>query len=166
MGIASLYPSYELRLRATCQLSNADSDGVEPACRADEQFGALDDAHSLGPAAGSALQHGEDGGYRMAQRIQRVLFLNARGHEERGKQIAGAGRADRQFRRARAPCLDSFPGLLDGKGLDLAVRCVLELGAGDDDGRWTARHQRVRRSDHLTRRRGLRPAQPFELEMI
>ena len=33
-------------------------------------------------------------------------------------------------------------------------------------GRWTARHQRLRRFDHLSRCRGLCPAQPFELEMI
>src|SRR5258706_11474059 len=145
----SLYPSYELRLRATCQLSNADSDGVEPACRADEQLGALDDPHFLGPAAGSALQHGEDGGYGMPQRIRRVRPPNARGHQERGKQIAVAGRADRQFQRAPAPGLDSFPGLLDGNELYFPVRGVLELGAGDDDGRLTARHHRLRPSDHL-----------------
>src|SRR5712671_7889673 len=112
------------------QLSTADSDGVEPARRADEQLGARDDTHFLGPADSSALQHGEDGGYGVAQRIRRVLFPNPRGHEERGKQIPSAGRADRQFRRAYAQGPESFPGASDGKGLDLAVRCVLELGAG------------------------------------
>ncbi len=130
--------------------------------RLSEQLSALDDAHFLGPAGRGALQHGEDGRCGVAQRIWRVRSANARGHEERGKQIAGPGRADRQFRRTHAPGLGPF----DGKGLDLAVRRVGELGAGDDDRRWTARRESLRLRDHLIDCRGLRPAQPFELEMI
>src|SRR5215468_5842001 len=51
-----------------CGISaSADSDGVEPARWADEQGGALDDAHFLGPGDSGALQHGEDGGYGVTQ---------------------------------------------------------------------------------------------------
>src|SRR4030088_920183 len=57
---------------STCRLSSADSDRVEPALGTNEQLGALDDAHFLGPADSSALQHGEGGGYGVAQRFWRV----------------------------------------------------------------------------------------------
>ena len=55
---------------------------------------------------------------------------DARGNQQRGEQIAGAVRADRQFWRAHAPGVGAF----DGQGLDLAFRRVGKLGAGDDDG--------------------------------
>ena len=97
---------------------------------------------------------------------RRVRPADTRGHQQRGEQVAGAVRADRQFWRAHAPGLERFLGALDGESLDLSLRCVGKLGAGDDDRRWPARHQRARRLDHLIGRRGFRPAQPLELEMI
>jgi hypothetical protein len=74
MGIASLNPSYALTL---CP----DSDGVEPALWANELFGALDDAHFLRAADSRALQHGEDGGSGVAERVLGVRALNARGRK-------------------------------------------------------------------------------------
>jgi hypothetical protein len=85
-----------------------------------ELFSARDDAHFLRAADSRALQHGEDGGSGVTERAPRVRTPNARGSEQRGKQVAGPGRADRQPRGAHAPALRP----LDGKGLDLAVRRV------------------------------------------
>ena len=69
-------------------------------------------------------------------------------------------RADTNSEANRSPVPDGLIGSfgvrtrqawrpLDGKGLDLAVRRVRKFGAGDDDRRWTARQQRLRRFDHL-----------------
>ena len=62
-----------------------------------------------------------------------VSAADARGDQQRGKQVAGAVRADRQFWRAHAPGLGL--AAFDGQRLDLAFRRVGKLGAGDDDRR-------------------------------
>jgi len=97
-----------IRLRYSA-LRAADSDGVEPALGLSEQFGALDRCAFLGSAAGSALQHGEDGGYAWPSESGVFDPRTRAATRSAAKQIAECGRTDRQFRRARAPCLDSFP---------------------------------------------------------
>src|SRR3974377_2335864 len=118
-------------------LRAADSDRLEPALRMSEQIAALDNAHFLGAARRGALQHGEDGRDGMGKRIRRVRSPNAGRYVERGEEIAGAVRADRQFGRRPA----KGAGSLNGNRVDLSVRRIGELGGGDDDGRWTARDQ-------------------------
>ena len=54
--------------------------------------------------------------------------LTSADDQQRGKQVAGAVRADRQFWRAHAQGLCA----LDGQPLDLALRCVGKFGAGDE----------------------------------
>src|SRR6202007_1757364 len=118
----------------------ADSDCLEPALRMSEQLGALDDAHFLGAASRRTLQHGEDRGHGVTQRMRRVPSPNASRYVERSKEITCSGRADRQFRRAHAPGPRSF----GGKGVDLVIWRVGEFGRGDNDGRWTASQKCLR----------------------
>src|SRR6185437_3457529 len=125
--------------RAQPILRAADFDRLETPLRVNELLGALDDAHLFRAGCRGALQHGEDRGGGVAQRVWRVLAQNARGDAERGEEIAGAIRADRKFWRAHAPRLCSF----DGEAVDLACRRLSELGRGHDNSRWTARHQRL-----------------------
>src|SRR6202035_2409011 len=82
--------------------------GPDAALRTDELFRAFDNPHFLRAPRRGALQHGEDGRDGMAERLRRVFFPNARGHVERGEKVTGAVRADRQFRRARAPGFGPF----------------------------------------------------------
>src|SRR6185312_3260520 len=81
----------------------ADGDAIELALRMNKRLGASDNAHFLGTAGRGAFEHGEDGGSRVAQRVRRAVAAQARSDQQRGEQIAGAVRTDRQFWCAHAP---------------------------------------------------------------
>ena len=69
--------------------SAADDGRFEPALGMDEQLRAFDDAHFLCALGCGALQHGEDGGCRVRQRLRRIRSTDTRGDEQRGEEVAG-----------------------------------------------------------------------------